>query len=114
MSKQFFITATNNPQPIVDIAYKADADTYSLDFSPWCEQNHNLVSVTWEVQRGQAAVSNKVLTGNVATALITFSDASGNLIKVTATTSAEVHVVYLDILTKDLLQPDSIDGSLYV
>jgi hypothetical protein len=114
LSKNFVITPSNNPQPIFDMVYKADAETYSIDFSPWCEQNHNLTSVTWVSQMGQAGISGAALVGNVASALVTFSEAGGNLIKITATTSAEVHVVYLDVLAKDLLQPDSIEGSLYV
>lgn len=114
MSKNFVITASNNPQPAVDVVYLADAETYSFDLSPWCEQNHNLTSVAWVVQNGQAGISNTNLTGNVATGIVTFSEAGSNLIKITATTSAEVHVVYLDVLVKDLLEPDAIDGSLYV
>lgn len=109
MAQEFVITSIKNPQPLKDVAYKGDARTYSFDFAPWAEENHTVTSVAWEVVSGQAVVSGAALTGAVATALLTFSQEGGNLIKITATTSVEKYVVYLDVLAKDLLLPTTRD-----
>lgn len=110
----FTITAQNNIQPFTDIAYKGAAKTYSFDFNPWAEDNHDVTSVTWDVQSGQAAISGQALVANVASALVTFAEEGGNLIKITATTSAEKYVVYLDVPVKDLLLATELDGGVYV
>lgn len=101
MATEFVITAENNPQVFKDVGFKDGAITYSFDFSPWAEENHNVTSVTWTVKSGTAAVSGQALTSNVATALVTFSDAGRSLIQVKAATSAETYVAYLDLLSKD-------------
>lgn len=80
---------------------KDGAYTFSFDFSPWAEDNSTVTTATWTVKAGQAAVSGKTLTSNVASALITLSEAGGSLIQLKADTGAEIKVLYIDILAKD-------------
>ena len=102
MASEFTLTAENNPEIFRDVAMKDGKKTYSFDFGPWAEDNHDITAVTWTVKAGQAAVSGQALTSNVATALVTFSQSGGSLIQVKAeTASNEVYVAYLDVMAKD-------------
>ena len=102
MATEFTITAEKNPEILRDVAMKDGKKTYSFDFKPWAEDNHDVTTVTWTVKVGQATISGQALTSNVATALVTFSQAGGNLIQIkAATASNEVYVAYLDVLAKD-------------
>jgi hypothetical protein len=97
----FVITANGAPKKYFDYTFKGSINTYSFDFSPWADDNHDVSSAAWEVIAGNASVSGASLTDNVATAQVTFSDSGGSLIKVTATTATEKYVAYLDVLAKD-------------
>ncbi len=101
MTTRFTITSENNPQKFFDVSFKDAAITYRLDFNPWAEDNHDVITATWTVKAGSATISGETLVSNVATALITFSDAGRSLIQVKAATSAETYVAYLDVLAKD-------------
>jgi hypothetical protein len=101
VSTDFVITAENQPQKFFDVSFKGAAKTYSFDFSPWAEDNHDVTTATWEVITGTATVSGTTLVSNLAAALVTFPSEGGQLLKLTSTTSAEKYVAYLDILVKD-------------
>jgi hypothetical protein len=102
MATEFILTAENNPEIFRDVTFKDAKKTYSFDFTPWAEDNHDVTTVTWTVQSGQAAVSGQALTSNVATALVTFSQAGRSLIQVKgATASNEVFIAHLDVVAKD-------------
>jgi hypothetical protein len=101
MPNEFVITAENNPQIFRDVQFKDGAITYSFDFSPWAEENGTITTVTWTLKAGDAAISGQALSSNVATALVTFSNAGGNLMQVKATNGTETYVAYLDALAKD-------------
>ena len=102
MSTNFTITAKSNPELFKDVAMKDGVKTYSFDFKPWAEDNHDVTTVTWTVKSGQAAVSGAALSSNVATAKVTFSEAGGSLIQIKgATASNETYVAYLDVMAKD-------------
>lgn len=102
MASDYTITAEDNPEIFRDKAMIDSKKTYSFDFKPWAEDNHDVTTVTWTVESGQAAVSGQALTSNVATALVTFSQSGRSLIQIKgATASNEVAVAYLDILVKD-------------
>lgn len=102
MATEFVITAKNNPEKFKDIVFKDSKSTYSFDFSPWADDNHDVTTVTWTVRSGNAAVSGQALTSSVATALVSFTETGHNLIQVKgATASNEVYVAYLDAYVKD-------------
>lgn len=96
------IKATNNNLVFKDVVSVDDAKTYQIDFSAWADDNHNISSVVWSTESGDAAISGEALSSNVASALITFGSVGKNLIKVKGTTaSSEVYVVWIEILAKD-------------
>ena len=101
MATDFVITSENNPQLFRAVVSKADATTYSFDFTPWEEDNSTITSATWTVEAGQAAITSKTLSNGIITALITTTESGGSLIKLVATTAAQIKVVWLDILAKD-------------
>jgi len=102
MARRFVITAENNPQIFRDIAYKDGATYYSFDFAPWADDNATVTSVTWTSKAGSATISGTALASNVATGLVTFGSAGGNLIQLkAATTSNGTYIVYLDVEAKD-------------
>lgn len=95
------IRAFRNQLQYNDEVSISSAKTYQIDFSPWCEENSDIISVAWELKRGQALISNQALIGNIASALITFPQTGHNKIKITGTTSSQIYVGWLDILSKD-------------
>ncbi len=109
MAQEYTITANNNIQLFRDVSFKSAAKTYQFDFSPWAEANNTVTSVTWETKTGNAGITGQALSSNIATALITFSEPGGNLIKLTADTGTEIYVVYLDVFAKDPEQPTTND-----
>ena len=52
MSTDFVITSENNPDLFRDTTSKAEAKTYSFDFTPWEEDNSTITSATWTVEAG--------------------------------------------------------------
>lgn len=89
---------------------KGEAETLRVDFSPWQEDvNQTINSVTWEVVSGNATISNQALSSNIASALVTTTDTGHSLIKVTADTSQDDAVEYIELLAKEPnvnLEPD--------
>ena len=101
MAENFTITAENNRKIFRDTAFKGEAKTYSFNLSPWAEENSTVTTATWSIETGNASVSGQALTSNVASALVTFGEEGGNLIKVTADSGTEIYIIYLDVLVKD-------------
>jgi hypothetical protein len=83
------------------LAFKSGSDTVQIDFSPWAEENGAVTAVSWTVESGQAGVSDKTLSSNVAEALITTSEVGGTVIKLVATAGNIEYPLYLDVYTKD-------------
>lgn len=105
MTTKFYITSEDNPQVLQDIGMKGAVVKYSFDFSQWAEQNDGVDTVTWTVEAGDVTVSGTAIASNVATGLVTMSNAGANLIKLLASTSDGMkRVVKLDLLVKDPLQ----------
>ena len=102
MSTDFVITSENNPQVFRDTRSKGEAVTYSFDFTPWVEDNAALSTVTWTVEAGQATISGDQFPSNIVSALVSFPESGGSLIKIVADTTSQIYVVWLDILAKDL------------
>lgn len=97
-----FVVRANDPVQIRHkLAFKDEAETVEVDFSPWAEDNGTVSSVTWTTKSGQAAISGQTLVGNVATALITTSEAGGSFITLAAVGDTDTKVINLDVLAKD-------------
>lgn len=109
MATDFYIVSNNNIQKFQDVAFKGAIKSYSFDFNGWADDNNDVTSVAWEVSSGSATIAGEALASNVASARVTFGQSGGNIIKITATTSAEKYVVFLDVLSKDIALPTSDD-----
>ena len=96
-SNKFVIKAFDTQQTFKDNVSIDTARTYTIDLSPWAEENNNITTATWTVKSGAASVTNKTLASNVVSALITFSSAQNNLIKIKLETGTEIRIVWLDI-----------------
>lgn len=102
MPTQFTITAEKNPEILHDAVNEGSAVEYSFDFTPWAQDNSDVSAVTWTVDSGQATVSGAALANGIATALVTFAQSGGSLIKVKATGSGgEIIVANLNVLARD-------------
>lgn len=98
---EYFITAENNTGIFHDVQYKDGAQTYTIDFSPWAEENGSVTTATWTLKAGDAAISGESLTSSVATALVTFSNSGRNLIQIKGANGTETFIAHIDILVKD-------------
>jgi hypothetical protein len=101
MSTDFVVAAKNNPSKFTHRVSEDDAVTFTVDFTPWQEDNSNITSVTWTLESGSAAISGQNLTSGIASALVTFSDSGRNIISVLATTASEKKKVWIDIEATD-------------
>lgn len=102
MAIDFQITSENNPDIFRDVTFKGSAKTYSFDLSQWAEENNTISTATWTVEAGQASISGETLSSDVATALVTFSQSGGALIKIVFAGASEIYVAWLDVIVKDL------------
>ena len=102
MSTDFVVTAKSNPERFQHNVSIDDAVTFSIDFSPWAEDNSEIDSVTWVSETGQIGISNQALNNGIATALLTFSQSGRSMVSVLATTANEKKKVWLDLRAKDL------------
>lgn len=101
MTRKYYITAEENPNIVKDQFNINSKRSYSLDFSPWAEDNNNLSSVTWTVKTGQASITSETLSSNVVTANIEATQEGRNIIEILADTGTEKYSTYLDLYVRD-------------
>lgn len=99
--KSYVVTANRSRQIERMLAFKDGAENVEFDFSPWVDDNATVTAVTWTVQYGQASVSSEALASNVASALITTSEAGASLIRLKATGGNNIYTAYLYVFCKD-------------
>lgn len=95
------ITAFNNKERNRDTLSIDTAKDYQIDYKAWAEEYGNVTSVTYEVISNNATVSNESLSSNLASFLLTCSQAGRVLLKVTATTGTYTNVSWLDVFVRD-------------
>lgn len=100
-ANKFTIKAFDTNTEFKDNLSIGSARTYTIDLSPWAEENNNITSANWTVTNGAASVTNKTLSSNVVTALITFSNAETNLIKIELNTGTQKKIVWLTVRVYD-------------
>lgn len=101
LNSNIVIPAFPKQQIYKDRLIEGDIQDYSIDFSPWSEENNNINSVTWDVVSGNASLSNEALSSNIATAVINVSQQGRNLIQVKAVGTTSTKVIWLDIFVED-------------
>ena len=97
----YTIKSNRNQQTKQLLAFKGEAQTVQLDFSPWETDNGTVTSVTWTVKSGQASIANESLSSSVAQATITTSDTGRSMITVAATAGNNIIKLYLHVFAKD-------------
>lgn len=95
------------------LQFKGQADTHSLDYSPWADDGGTVSACVISVESGQGAVSSEALTSNVKTFVLTTSELGSTMLKFTATAGNNTHIVYLRILVKDPRQAQDDYGFFY-
>lgn len=79
-----------------------DAITLTIDVTAEAARTTDDASaVVWEVEGGQASISNEALSSNVATALITTTQSGLSVIKATITMGTQTFVQYIKIVSKE-------------
>ena len=86
------------------LAFKSGAETITVDYSPWSDDNGSVTAVAATVKAGQAAISNESLSANVKQMTIMTAESGASMIKLSATAGNNTHISYIYILAKD---PDS-------
>ena len=97
ITNKFTIKAFDTNTEFKDNLSIGSARTYTIDLSPWAEENNNITSANWTVIKGTASVTNKTLSNNVVSALITFNNAETNLIKIELDTGTQKKIVWLTV-----------------
>ena len=101
MSRNYYVTASDNTSIFRDHINVGSKATYKFDFSAWADDNNDIVSVEWVIKAGSCEISNKYLSSNLASALISFSVGGGILIDISADTGVDKISVSLDIFVRD-------------
>ncbi len=101
MSVDFTLLARVNLATFLDTSYVGDKTRYSIDLTPWTEDNGAAVTAVGSIDYGSASISNETLVNNVWSADVTML-ARGNIqILVTVTTASAVKVCRLQIKVQD-------------
>ncbi len=101
MARTYYITSQTR-QDVIDIpAMIGDDQQISVDFRAWAEDNSALTSATWAIAAGDASVDGTSLSGSVATARITTTNAGNSLITVSATDGTRTKKQFFRIAAKD-------------
>lgn len=83
--------------------YKGEITGYSVDWGVKVGRLSTTVTgVVWSVESGSATVSNDILSGSEASALVSTSSEGSSLIKLTATLAdGQTDVFFFKVKTKD-------------
>ena len=101
MARSFTLVANRQTQVFRTVAFKDEVEKYSIELTPWEEDNGDVTTATWTVKSGNVSIGSKTLTSNVAAAVLTFSDSGSSLIQLKLTDGTHTVVVHFYILAKD-------------
>jgi len=96
-------TRTNNrrQQMWKALSFKSQTETYTVDYSPWSDDNGTVTTVTLSLESGQASIGNESLTSNIKTFTIQTAETGASMLKLSATAGNNVDVMYLYVFSKD-------------
>lgn len=110
MPTAYVVTSKDNPRQQYDTVTMTDTVEYSVDFTPWQDDNDPITAVTWKIESGQAGLGATTLNAGVSTALISFPQAGRCLISAIATTATRSKKFWLNIMSRDELTSIYDDG----
>ena len=103
MSVDFTLATKTKVDSFKDSASIGDVVKYNIDCTPWQDDNSIITSASWTNQgSGNAGIASQSLVAGVISALVSFTQAGGNLIKIVLTTATQTKTIWLDIDVKDL------------
>jgi len=99
--KTFTISQDRNPETLNDLVQVDEAKTYTIDLTPWAQDNGDITAITWTIKAGTVTISDESLTANIASCLMTFTQSGNVRVQVKAQTSDDIHIINLGIAVKD-------------
>ena len=105
----FYISAANRQQVRRILQFAGDARKHTFDFNSWADDNGTVTTATWTVESGQATITGKTLTSNVASGIITTTYADSGMIKLSVTDGTHTKVVFIRYVCKDPQSPEAND-----
>ena len=84
-----------------ELFFKGDVKTLTINYGPWADDNANVTTVTWSVEKGQASIVSNSLTDNEARVTISTHESGNSIIRATATDGTNTNIFFIRIKTKD-------------
>lgn len=114
MTTNFTLATKTKVDSFRDSASIDDVVKYSIDCTPWQEDNDTITGATWTVDgNSSASISNQQLSSGVITAFVTFAQAGVQRIRITLTTATRTKVLWLETSVKDLSRSSAGDDYEY-
>ena len=110
MPTAYVVTSKDNPRVQYDNVTVTDTVQYSVDFTPWQDDNDAITGVTWAIESGQAGLGATTFNAGVSTALISFPQAGRSLISAVALTATRSKKIWLNVVAHDELNSIYDDG----
>ena len=107
------ITSTRQRQHERISTLKESAETITIDYSPWAEDNGDVSAAVASIEGGQASVSNENLTSNAKTLVLTTPESGISNIKIKATAGNNIHVLNILVKTKEIYAVNEDYGIAY-
>jgi len=101
MPTNFVVTSKDNPRQQYDEVSKNDSVKYTIDFTPWQDDNDTVTSITWTLESGQASIGTPSTTAAVSSCVISFPQAGRSMISVLATTATLTKKYWMNIMAYD-------------
>lgn len=98
---KFFVMNETRQQLRRILHFKGDIKTHTVDFSSWSDDNSDVTTVTWTVERGQASITTESLANNVSTIVVSTTESGYSMLKAVATDGTVSEAVYIELRAKD-------------
>lgn len=102
MSVNFILTSETRVDSFKDVLSLGDVVKYSIDCTPWVEDNEAITGATWTCLSGSVGISNQAVSNGVVSATIAASQAGiAQIAILLATASGLAKKIWLNIRVKD-------------
>ena len=110
----FYVMDKTRQQVRQWLQFKGDIKSLSVDCNSWADDNGAVTTATWSVENsGQASISGQTLVDNVASALITTTEAGWSMLKLVVTDGTHTEAIYIKCRAKDPQTYTSDDYGMY-
>lgn len=113
MTVNFTLATKTKVDAFRDSASIGDKVLYSIDCTPWQEDNSAIVSVAWTNTSGNSAgISGQSFLNGIASAYLNFTAAGISIVKIVLTTATQTKTMWLKVRVVDRSR-DAYVGSDY-